>query len=1020
MKIPFLATQARASARAAIVLWLGVAALPAAPAIKSPSGTDLSGATAGVWSGGGGINGAPVANDIATWIESSAGSALTLTKSRTWSGIAVTGAASAIAIGGTGTLTLGAGGVSLAATGQDLTLATPLRLGADQRWDVASGRTLTVTTALGGTGALTLAGAGTVQWRAGAAHTGVTRVEAGVLELVPPVGSRTLGQPSVSGGEIVVASGAQLGATVVAQDYVWARALTLEAGAAIQVKSSFFRASHATLPTGSSVGGFSGHVAIGGLDLPTRPVLTFGSVQVPRLSVQPALIPANENTTTVFAQQTLRFDGTGSGAVLGSAALGSLTLSDSVQLPTYRHEYVLDVADSPDAATEVTIPYLQLQGNRAGLRVRKLGSGRVLVQRLELGVRRNATGDAIRGINSATLSGEAGKLSLDLGGSPLRLDYGDFVPNARTALLYLRGEIFFEQPIKEITVVGTRIPVSTGLGYPLISWEATVTPNLAGTTLSLPTGVVGTLAVVDKTLYLRVTASPAPPARQVRVLMLGNSYTFRGGALDKSASSQFDAFLNDDPTLSAVLVQYSAGANTQYLSEHMINARSSDLLYHQGPWDFVVLQDQSRAAGWAWMQRPADMGGDPNWQEQSIRTGWWNDHRDGMDTMSLRVRAVGAKLVYFQTWARGVGESYVLPLYHGEGATAAQWMQDATSAAYEYSGYLWTGMVAPVGEAWRRSLARSPDLLLHDADFHHSGPRGAYLAGATLYQTLTGTPAKQRAYSGTLPPGEAGTLKDNLASLEARYFLEVDPSVPAGQTVTASTAHPVGQPLGRFQAQVRTPPADRDVLDPNPRLVRYAIVSGNEAGRFALDADTGVLRASAALTPGATDLVIEVTDSNHWTAQGGLRVNVGAPTPFQSWMAEQGLGGGLPEDDSDGDGVGDWLEYAFGGRPTVADSALGGAGRPLLPQVGVDDRTRLRLSFVRRGDAVAAGLRYTVQFSRTLDRLSWQAAGSAGFAVTETVTPLGVGWEEVVVTLVDPAQAGAPALFGRVKVDAMH
>jgi hypothetical protein len=137
-------------------------------------------------------------------------------------------------------------------------------------------------------------------------------------------------------------------------------------------------------------------------------------------------------------------------------------------------------------------------------------------------------------------------------------------------------------------------------------------------------------------------------------------------------------------------------------------------------------------------------------------------------------------------------------------------------------------------------------------------------------------------------------------------------------------------------------------------------------------------------------------------------------------MAEQGLGGGLPEDDSDGDGVGDWLEYAFGGRPTVADSALGGAGRPLLPQVGVDDRTRLRLSFVRRGDAVAAGLRYTVQFSRTLDRLSWQAAGSAGFAVTETVTPLGVGWEEVVVTLVDPAQAGAPALFGRVKVDAMH
>ena len=197
-------------------------------------------------------------------------------------------------------------------------------------------------------------------------------------------------------------------------------------------------------------------------------------------------------------------------------------------------------------------------------------------------------------------------------------------------------------------------------------------------------------------------------------------------------------------------------------------------------------------------------------------------------------------------------------------------------------------------------------------------------------------------------------------------------------------------------------------------------MSGNEAGCFALDADTGVLRASAPLPLGATDLVIEVTDSNHWTAQGELRVNVGAPTPFQDWMAEQGLGGGMPEDDSDGDGVGAWLEYALGGRPTVPDAGIGMTGRPVLPQVSVDaEDNRLRLSFVRRGDAVAAGLRYTVQFSRTLDRLSWQAAGSAGFAVTETVTPLGVGWEEVVVTLVDPAQAGAPALYGRVKVDAM-
>jgi hypothetical protein len=68
---------------------------------------------------------------------------------------------------------------------------------------------------------------------------------------------------------------------------------------------------------------------------------------------------------------------------------------------------------------------------------------------------------------------------------------------------------------------------------------------------------------------------------------------------------------------------------------------------------------------------------------------------------------------------------------------------------------------------------------------------------------------------------------------------------------------------------------------------------------------------------------------------------------------------------------------------------------------------------------VVAGLRDTVQFSRTLDRLYLQAAGSVGFAVRATVTLLGAGWEEVDVTLVDPAQAGVPALHGRVKVAAM-
>jgi len=51
----------------------------AASATKQASGTDLTGSTAGVWSGGGGANGSPGSADVATWASTSLGAGLILT-----------------------------------------------------------------------------------------------------------------------------------------------------------------------------------------------------------------------------------------------------------------------------------------------------------------------------------------------------------------------------------------------------------------------------------------------------------------------------------------------------------------------------------------------------------------------------------------------------------------------------------------------------------------------------------------------------------------------------------------------------------------------------------------------------------------------------------------------------------------------------------------------------------------------------------------------------------------------------
>jgi len=68
----------------------------------------------------------------------------------------------AVSIGGANNLNLGAGGFDLSAATQNLTVSTPVVLGAIQSWNVTNGRTLGVSGAVSGNFPLTIAGAGKV------------------------------------------------------------------------------------------------------------------------------------------------------------------------------------------------------------------------------------------------------------------------------------------------------------------------------------------------------------------------------------------------------------------------------------------------------------------------------------------------------------------------------------------------------------------------------------------------------------------------------------------------------------------------------------------------------------------------------------------------------------------------------------------------------------------------------------------------------------------------------------------
>jgi M6 family metalloprotease-like protein len=119
-----------------------------------------------------------------------------------------------------------------------------------------------------------------------------------------------------------------------------------------------------------------------------------------------------------------------------------------------------------------------------------------------------------------------------------------------------------------------------------------------------------------------------------------------------------------------------------------------------------------------------------------------------------------------------------------------------------------------------------------------------------------------------------------------------------------------------------------------------------------------------------------------------------------SWATENGLVGpdAAPEATPREDGISNLLKYAFGMNPNIAHSGtdrylipgIGTSGLPNIRLENIDDNRRLRIEFVRRKDN--SRLRYSVQFSNSLDPTAWQES-----TAIPTVTPITQEWERVVV-----------------------
>ena len=183
-------------------------------------------------------------------------------------------------------------------------------------------------------------------------------------------------------------------------------------------------------------------------------------------------------------------------------------------------------------------------------------------------------------------------------------------------------------------------------------------------------------------------AAKAPASKPVRVLFVGNSYTY-GNKLPKVVA----ALANSDKKTAPMEVKMVASGGKD-LVWHSQNKATLDAIA-DGKWDFVILQDQSMT--------PAFM---------PKRT------RQGATVLDAAIKKAGAKTMFFMTWQRK--PSSKPPGYSDD-------MHKKNSKTYMDVGRELKALVAPVGYAWKMAYDANPKYPLYTRDNSHPARMGTYL-----------------------------------------------------------------------------------------------------------------------------------------------------------------------------------------------------------------------------------------------------------------------------------------------------
>ncbi len=240
-----------------------------------------------------------------------------------------------------------------------------------------------------------------------------------------------------------------------------------------------------------------------------------------------------------------------------------------------------------------------------------------------------------------------------------------------------------------------------------------------------------TLSLAILSIVLCPPSGHGAEAKPLRILFVGNSYTYQ------SWKAIADVFKGHHIEKHAKGGAKLAGwVQDQKLSEKI----------KTGKWDYVVLQDQS--------------------QVPSLPGRFVKGFHESATTLDARIRAAGAKTVFFMTWGRRDGDKQ----NKGINPTFEK-MQERLSKSYRDAATQLKAKLVPVGEVFSAIKTKHPDLFpkLYKGDGSHPAGPGAHAVAYSFGQVILGVdPTGHAAKKGGDLPKVAAVVVDVLKKEKAK------------------------------------------------------------------------------------------------------------------------------------------------------------------------------------------------------------------------------------------------------------